>query len=208
MLALAYFLFVKAGRQIYRSLNHMAGGLLLVFFLCIGRGFSLLLTSAWLIAFLFAESLRMLGRRERRDGLIDFATKLLSKAARNPLEEKFFAPTFFTLLASLLLVGLLPFLPSLCALLVLSFADPSAALIGIHHGRHKWVYNPQKSLEGSMVMAFVTFFLLFPFVSPLPSAVVAISVTLFESMPLAVSDNLVIPLFTGMLLRAMGCNPA
>ena len=204
MLLIARVLSVKVGRQTYRSLNHMCGGVLLVLFLFLGREVALLFISAWLSTFLFAESLRWLQRKGKRDKLINFASELLSKAARNSIEEKFFAPSFFTLLASLLVVGFLPFEPAVCALLVLSFADPTAALVGIRHGRHRWSHNPQKSLEGSIAMALVTFVLLLFFASPLASAVVVISVVLFESMPLAMSDNLVVPLLTGMLLSAMG----
>lgn len=203
MLLFARVLSTRVGKQGYRSLNHMLGGMLLVFFITLGKELALLFISAWLTAFLFAESLRGLARRGKRDKLIDFANELLSKAARNPLEEKFFAPSFFTLMASLLVVAFLPLRSSLGALLVLSFADPSAALVGIRYGRHKWSHNPPKSLEGSIAMASVTFFVLLPFASLLPSLLVAISVALFESMPLAMSDNLVIPLLTGMLLSAV-----
>jgi dolichol kinase len=203
MLAFASVLSERVGKQVYRSLNHMAGGFLLVFFLSLGKELALLLLAAWFVAFLFAESLRALGRRGIRDGLIDFADELISKAARNPLEEKFFAPTFFTLLASFLLIGFLPFVPSLCGLLVLSLADPSAALVGIRYGRHRWPYNPQKSLEGSIAMMTVIFLLLLPFVSPWLSMLVAFSVAIFESMPLEVCDNLIVPMFAGLLLDVM-----
>jgi dolichol kinase len=53
-------------------------------------------------------------------------------------------------------------------------------------------------------MGLALFFLLLFFTSPPVAEAVAVSVVLFESMPLAMSDNLIVPLFAGMVLTVTG----
>jgi len=201
LLPIAHELCEKAGKQWYRSLTHIAGGLLIVYFTYLGKPLAILFLSAWFVTFLFAESLRALERRGKRDALISLSCELLSKPARNPIEEKFFVPSLFTLISSLLLVGLTPTNVAVFSILTLTLADPAAALTGISFGRHKWPHNPRKSFEGSLAF-FLTCLLISALlrVNPAASVVIASSLAFFESMPLEISDNITIPLLASMLV--------
>lgn len=79
-------------------------------------------------------------------------------------------------------------------LLVLSLADPMAAIIGVYLGRHK-IPNTEKSYEGSTIFFIVTLLILFWFL-PLWLAVIAsLIATLVELyMDRFIDDNISIPL--------------
>ncbi len=204
MLAVANFLSKRVERQAYRSLSHIAGGLFIVCFLLLfGVEVTVLVLVGWLVAFIFAESLRCLSRRGLGDGLIIFVDRLLSKAARNSLEQKFFTPSLFTILASLLLVLFFPLCVSAPAILTLALADPAAALVGTHLGFRKWQHNPKKSIEGSLAFFFTAFVVCSFFAGIWKAILIAIAIAIFESLDLQVSDNLVIPVLTGMLLSSI-----
>jgi phytol kinase len=85
------------------------------------------------------------------------------------------------------------------AIAILAFGDPSAVLIGRRMGRHKWNHNPEKSIEGSAAMFAVSAIALTFLLHPLEAIVVSLSATAFESLPLRISDNLVIPIISGMV---------
>ena len=202
VLPLASVLSKKLTKQDYRSLSHMLGGLLLVYFMSVNVNIAFLLLSVWIVTFIVGEYLKLsyiLGRHT--DRLSRFAHELIGKAARTPAEQKIFMPTFFTLLGALIVIGFLPSIFAMASILVLSVADPVAAMVGTLIGRTKWAHNPKKSLEGSGALLAVAFVLLLALgVDPLAAGAVAVSVMLFESLALEISDNLIIPLITGMVL--------
>jgi dolichol kinase len=179
------------------------GGLLILSLLILNRALAISFVSIWLVCFLFAESLRALKRRGEEDGLISFVSELLSNPARTPLEERFFAPTFFALVAWLLVIGFTPLDVATCSIFVFSFADPMAALIGTRFGYHRWAHNLNKSLEGSLAFFSISILPLSLVSNPLAAPLIAFTLALFESMPLEISDNLIIPLLAAMLLLGL-----
>lgn len=68
----------------------------------------------------------------------------------------------------------------------------------------RWNHNPSKTLPGSLAMLSIAIIWLLILGLPVHAAVlVAISAALFESLPVRVSDNLVVPLICGMMLKAL-----
>lgn len=103
---------------------------------------------------------------------------------------------------------------SLMAISTLALADPVAAVVGIKFGRRHLV--PDKTVEGSLAFFAASFlcasFVMFRVVgAPWPAALgisllVSLAVTVFETLPVKLDDNLTIPLFvgfTGWLLCAI-----
>ncbi len=83
------------------------------------------------------------------------------------------------------------------AILMATFGDLSAALIGKKYGRTKIFHGP-KSLEGSLSALIVNFVIGYLFLGGWPVAVImALSATLAELWFTRVDDNLAIPIFSG-----------
>jgi dolichol kinase len=85
------------------------------------------------------------------------------------------------------------------AMLILAIADSFAAIIGKMIGRHKFFL---KSIEGSITFFLVSAVLLYIFI-PQKGVVIlliALLVTIIEVLPVAINDNLVIPLSAGFFL--------
>jgi dolichol kinase len=85
------------------------------------------------------------------------------------------------------------------AMLPSTFADTSSTIGGIYLGRHKWRYNPRKSIEGSIFNLFVAI-LVISLVAPYHLAILAgMGVMIVESLP-HVDDNMNIPIVASFIL--------
>ncbi|HSA59619.1 MAG TPA: SEC59/DGK1/VTE5 family protein [bacterium] len=94
---------------------------------------------------------------------------------------------------------------SLIAISTLALADPMASIVGIKFGRHPLA--PNRTLEGSLAFfaasLLCAFFVLFRVADVAwPAALgislmVSLAVTVFETLPVKLDDNLTIPLFVG-----------
>lgn len=202
LLGFAWKLSAALPSQEYRSLSHALGGLVLVYFMFVDVNISFLLWSAWTVAFLMGEYLKLSYLSGRHAGKFSrFAHRLISSAVRRKTESKFFMPTYSALLGILIALVFLPHQFALASILVLSTSDPGASMVGRRIGRTRWPHNPKKSLEGSGTFLGIALLVLFALdIAPWVAIAAAISVMLFESLDLEVSDNLVIPLITGMVL--------
>ncbi|HIK37714.1 MAG: SEC59/DGK1/VTE5 family protein [Geminocystis sp.] len=98
---------------------------------------------------------------------------------------------------------------TILGILIMSYGDGLAALIGQKWGRHPYIlWGNKKSWEGSLTMFFVSMIitlLLLPLTGdgwynyPLISATVAITATFLEIFSFIGIDNLTVPVFTSVL---------
>ncbi|MFQ5801103.1 MAG: diacylglycerol/polyprenol kinase family protein [Candidatus Hydrothermarchaeales archaeon] len=90
-------------------------------------------------------------------------------------------------------------------IIVLALGDSASTLGGIAFGRHKILYNKEKSLEGSLTGLLAAIFglmLLTPF-SLAAVATASLAGVIVESLPLGVDDNLTVPLAAGIAIRML-----
>lgn len=124
--------------------------------------------------------------------------------AMREYEIRGFIATFFYALGILFVVLFLEPQFALGCIFILALGDPSAALVGMRYGQHKLGHNPDKSLEGSLAMLSVCILVLqilgFGLITTL---FVSVSATIFESLRVKVSDNLLIPLISGMIMVSL-----
>ncbi len=108
-------------------------------------------------------------------------------------------------LASLLvLVLLFPLQAALPAFAAFMVGDAAAALVGRRWGRTRWP-GTQRTLEGSAAFfAFAALLLLALRVPLLPSLACALVCAAVEALPLALNDNLRVPLAGALVLLLMG----
>lgn len=96
------------------------------------------------------------------------------------------------------------------ALLVAVFADALSAIVGIRFGRRKLPHNPRKSYAGTIAGTVAALALAIPLVGipmALLTAAYFLVVDVAAPVPVAVSDNLLIPIGLALLYMALGIAP-
>jgi len=220
-LATAYILARRLSKQTYRSLFHMVIGSFFVLVMLISINLVFITISIAIMLFCTAEYLR---KCEDKGPVAIFVRGILTPVLRDGEFEGYMASLFFLISTLVIALFLYPatirdaagveravgIKYAICCIAVLTFSDPSATLVGRKFGRHKWKRNPQKSLEGSAAMftvAAITIMILdfgmgyeIGHIGLATALVVAFCVTLSESLPLKIGDNLIIPLLAGMVM--------
>lgn len=109
------------------------------------------------------------------------------------------APLYFAS-GILLTLLLFPTPASSAAIAMFAFGDSAASIFGGRISKKPFLFNKDKTLEGSLIGFFFAFLGALFFVSP-PIAVFGAAVAmLFEYLPLPLNDNLIIPIATGLVL--------
>ena len=122
------------------------------------------------------------------------------KAANKPEFYEFAtAPVFFALGLMFSLI-LFPAPASYASIAILTLGDGSATIFGRKFGSVRFPFNKGKNLEGSIFgFLFASLGAMF-FVDPMKALTGAAVAMLIECLPLPVSDNLTIPLASGLVL--------
>ncbi len=214
----AYHFSFKIKPSSYRSLYHFLVFVVLGASFFVHPDFGFLCLSFVTVAFIFVETIRvthpkparqfrigdlfaLLKEKKITDFLVHLVHQAFSRAFRQAEEFKLYMAGFFAVFGLLLVFIALPYRVALTSLFILALADPAAAFCGRRYGWYRWSHNPIKSLEGSLAAFVVTFSVVFIFgFSPLTAGVVALSIMVFESLPLQMSDNLLLPVLSGLLL--------
>jgi len=106
---------------------------------------------------------------------------------------------FFTL-GALVAVSVFSKEVAYAAILMTTFGDMSAALVGRKIGRHR--LSSGKSIEGCAAEIFVDVLIGYIFLSSLPLALLmAFTATLVETFFVNIDDNLTIPVFSGFVVE-------
>ncbi|MEM2618637.1 MAG: hypothetical protein QW356_04020 [Candidatus Hadarchaeales archaeon] len=191
--------------ETYRHIVHAFAALLIAYFVAVNVDLAFIFLCFYLAIFTAGTYLRhapLSGRYvETFQGWLN---QWLGAGERTKEESKLFMAAYFGMIGMAIPILLLEPKIALASILTLAIGDPTATMVGLKYGRHKWKHNPGKSVEGSIAMGLTIFVLLLLFTNPLLSACIATSVAIFESMPLAFSDNLIVPLFAGILLKTAG----
>jgi dolichol kinase len=191
----------KMKGEVYRHLVHAFASLLIAYFIWVNVDLAFIFLCFYIAVFTMGTYFRHAPLSgEYMETFQRWIRQWLSAGERTAEESRLFMAAYFALVGMAIPVLLLSTKVALASALTLALGDPTATMIGLRYGRHKWAHNPHKSLEGSFCMTLVIFAVLLLFTSPLVSFLIAISVALFESMPLSMSDNLLVPLFTALLL--------
>jgi phosphoserine phosphatase len=139
-----------------------------------------------------------LARMERRN--LPLISALTRHAATEPeLYEFATAPIFYALGILLTLVFFNPPASS-AAIAAFALGDSTASLFGKALGKETLPFNKGKTLEGSLVGFSLAFAAAMFFISPWKALVGAATAMIVESLPLPLSDNLVTPLATALVL--------
>jgi len=213
----AYHLSSRLRPETYRSIYHSSVLCLIGVSFLLNPDLGFLCLSFVIISLLFSEVVRtthpppksfldvrglfaLLREGKVTEFLIQLVHRGIGTAARGE-EIRLYTAGFFALLGVTVVFLSLPFKAALASLFILAIADPTAASIGRRFGLYRWSHNPSKSLEGSLGAFIVSLLIVLTFgFRPELAVLVAGSVMIFESFPLLMSDNLLLPILSGMLL--------
>ncbi|MHA2406246.1 MAG: HAD-IB family phosphatase, partial [Candidatus Hermodarchaeia archaeon] len=180
----------------YREAIHM--GSFLIPILCQYFNVNRYLLAAFILLLTIGYTLSELARRAGIN-MPPFTT--LTKKAAIGEEQWDFAssPIFFALS---IIFSLTIYAPSIgyAVITILTLGDGPAKLVGKKIGKTVLPYNKTKTLEGTVVGIFVSAIASSIFVPPIQAVIASVLGLVVESMPLAVNDNITIPLSAGLLL--------
>lgn len=122
------------------------------------------------------------------------------RAAIKPeLYEFVTSPILFALGITATLV-LFPVPVNYASIMILALGDGSATLLGKKFGRTVYPFNKRKRVEGSIFGFLFAFLGARLFVDPVTALIGAAAGMLVESLPIPVSDNLAVPIVSGMMM--------
>ena len=173
-------------KEVGRKLIHLTSVFIVVFYHFLGRETTLFILTFFLIIFLIAEYIRIeLGRE----------IPVFWRFFREEERESLGGEVYF-LLGSMIAIGVFPKLIAYSAILMTTFGDSAAALIGKSFGRMK--IKQKKTLEGCMAEFLVNLAIGMIFMKSLMIAIVMAGVaTMVEALTTKLNDNLLIPVFSG-----------
>ena len=185
--------------DLYREIIHMGSFLIPVLcqFFNFDRYMIAVAISATTIIYAFSE----LARRAGVD-FPPFTTVTNLVAIGDERWEFATAPIFFA-------VGIvfpLTFYPTkigFAAITILTLGDGIARMVGKTMGQVALPYNKAKKLEGTMAGILLSALASLLFVSPLEAVAASIIGMIVESLPLPISDNMVIPLAAGLTIMVI-----
>ena len=151
-----------------------------------------------LVGFAAVSALCIEGARFRWERVSNLVYRIVGGYTRSHEEKKVTGATYYAV-ASFLVVLLFSERVAVSSLLFLTFGDSVAALVGTRYGRHKIF---QKSVEGSAACFLVCSIIGYVMLGSI-GLVGALAATLIELLPIAVDDNLRIPLVSGGLMQVV-----
>lgn len=190
----------KLSRRDFRSFYHMVYGIIIVSLLWLNHGLAFFALSVSISLFVSGEYLRRL-----EDGNI--LTRTIGGSmdgAMDGEEVRGLSSSLFYILGAMIVVIFLDTQVATASILVLAIGDTSISRVGEKLGQHKFSFNPDKTLESSLVMFLICFITLQLIgISIVTSIFAAFSASLFESLDVEISDNLLLPIITGMIILAI-----
>ncbi|RUM28887.1 MAG: phosphatidate cytidylyltransferase [Aquifex sp.] len=88
-------------------------------------------------------------------------------------------------------------------IVVLAVGDGFSGLIGYYLGKNKLPYNPNKSVEGTLVFFFSSFLALLIFTQPMKAFTISFICAILESLDLRLDDNFLIPVIASFLGKVL-----
>jgi dolichol kinase len=175
--------------ELFRSLIHIAGGIIPVLAIVVGLPFTLILIAIVSVLYCLSEFLRLKGKK------LPIIAEITLKACRSSetLNKPILKPLFFAAGIAISL-AFFPEPASYAAIMVLTLGDGGASLLGNITGRVKIPFNPEKTVEGSLLGLALAFLGAAVFLNPLYALVGACIGMLVETLPLPLDDNLAVPL--------------
>jgi len=194
----------RLSQEIIRQLLHASAVLIPILWLWDSSWhlFIYFLVGSLSLLFALSEVLRSYGIQ------IPIISKLVLAAGREEEIDRYvFSPLYFAagVTIPLLIFGTIFNLPNIAAASVIAFliGDAFSTIGGKFLGRHHYPFNPQKTIEGSLIGFSIAFIVLLFFASPALALLSTVIAALIELLPLPLDDNLAVPILTSLILSLL-----
>jgi dolichol kinase len=187
---MAHYSFVN---ELLRKGIHLTSILIVLVYAFYGKQAVLNLLITYLVLILIIEHLRL-----------DRGLKLpfLNSLFRQKEIANIGSYVYFTL-GALVAVSVFSKEVAYAAILMTTFGDMSAALVGRSIGKHR-MFRSGKSVEGCTAEFFIDIIIGYVFLPSLPLALLmALTATLVETFFMRIDDNLSIPVFSGFMVEML-----
>jgi dolichol kinase len=144
--------------------------------------------------YIMSELARILGFN------VPIASTITWNAAITPEIYEFVTSPIFFAVGIMLSLIVFPVFVGYASIAIFTLGDSFATLFGKKLGRHVFPYNKGKKIEGTLFGFLFAWFGASLFVNPLKALVGAAVGMLVETLPTPLSDNLTIPLISGLTL--------
>ena len=178
----------------FREITHASGFFIPIIANLIGIISMSLVISIVMIIFFTSELFRLNGRNFP---IISIITK--NAVSKSEIFDFASAPLYFGL-GILLTLLLFPIQVSSASIAIFAWGDSAASIFGGRISKKPFLFNKDKTIEGSIAGFLFAFLAALFFVSPINAAFGAAVAMFFEYLPLPANDNLVIPISTGLIL--------
>jgi len=188
---------MNTGMEAVRKLIHISGVLTIVLAELLGRTFLSSVVLVITAVFMISEYLRLQGKA------LPVVTEITRMAAREDEAADWVLRPVFYAVGIIIAMNLFPRPVNYAAIAILTVGDGFASFVGTRFGRHRFPYNHDKTLEGSISFFLASFFSTLIFVSP-PAALLGSMVGAFtESLPTGSSENVVVPAAAGLCMSIL-----
>ncbi len=189
-------------KELFRKTIHISGFSVPFISIAAGVHTAAAIVLALAAAYSISEYLRLKGHSLP---LLTSVTKMAMRDDRGNEKQSTFvkAPLYFAagILASLLVFPA-PF--NYAAIAVVTLGDGFASIAGRLCGKHKIPYTGGKTVEGGTVGFVCAFAGAVVFVSPTTALIAATIGMAIELLPLRITDNLTVPLLSGLSISIIG----
>ncbi len=174
--------------EIGRKLIHLTSIFIVIFYYLLGKEKTLLILNSLLIIFLIVEYIRI-----ELDKKIPIFWRFFKEE-----EKKALGGEVYFVIGSLIAISFFPKSIACSAILMTTFGDSTASLVGKVVGRIK--LRQKKTLEGSVAEFLVDLVIGYIILKNLLLAIaMASTATLVETLTVKLDDNLAIPIFSGFV---------
>jgi dolichol kinase len=178
----------------FREITHASGFFIPIIAGLIGIIPMSLVISIIMVIFFTSELFRLNGRDFP---IISIITK--NTVSKSEIYDFAAAPLYFGL-GILLTLLLFPIQVSSASIAIFAWGDSAASIFGSRISKKPFLFNKDKTIEGSFAGFLFGFVAALFFVSPITAAIGAAVAMFFEYLPLPINDNLVVPISTGLIL--------
>ncbi|NOQ55810.1 MAG: CTP--2,3-di-O-geranylgeranyl-sn-glycero-1-phosphate cytidyltransferase [Nanohaloarchaea archaeon] len=180
--------------EFFRKLIHLTSVLIVFFYYYLGKEVTLFILAIALILFIESEYLRI----EKGVNI-----PLLHDYVRDKEKNRLAGHIFF-IIGAIISIAIFDMDIAVAAILMTTFGDSAAAIIGRRYGKVSIPGIRNKKLEGCLAELFVNLFIGYLFIDGIIIILVmAFTATIVETLVDKLDDNLIIPVFSGFNAQAI-----
>lgn len=179
---------ISLKNEFFRKMIHLTSVFIVILYYYLGKEVTLFILAVVLILFIESEYLRI------EKGV---TIPLLHDSVRDKEKNRLAGHIFF-IIGAIISISIFDMDIAVAAILMTTFGDSAAAIVGRRYGRISISGIRNKKIEGCLAELFVNLFIGYMFIdNVIIILVMAFTATIVETLVDKLDDNLIIPIFSG-----------